>query len=485
MVTRRGCHRSLPFEKVSENMYNVVYLNVHDVGIQLPLYGYAGETPGLLAFAGDCLCFRNMHCASPTCSPSRGALLTGQFPHENGLVGLAHRGFEPNTEHHLAQYLKRRGYETVLAGVQHEILAGREAELGYMRRLDPEHDLYKGVTTAEQLYWQDERAVTQAIDYLLCREETERPFFMALGLGSTHRPYPEPDIEVNRVRPPAGIVDLPQTRRDMAGYLTALRRMDELCRKFLESLRKSGLYSSTIVIFTTDHGLPFPGMKCTLKDSGSRVAFLLKCPDDMGENFRGKDVEALVSQLDVFPTLCELLGLPEPKWLRGKSLMTKLERSCPEGEDAVFAELNYHIAYAPARSVRTSRYKYIRTWPETKRQSIPLHVDDSESKRALFDAGYFDERASEEQLFDVLLDPDEKKNLVHEPEMNAVLSDMRERMNKWQKETGDPLLRGRVPLPEGAICAAPEGYSTDEQLILPECRKNLEKLKTVLQHTVR
>ena len=100
---------------------NVLYLNTHDIGRYLETYGYPVNTPNLLELSRDGMAFSNMYCASPTCSPSRGALLTGQYPHSNGLVGLSHRGFCIDGRHHLAAFLKGLGYETVISGVQHEV----------------------------------------------------------------------------------------------------------------------------------------------------------------------------------------------------------------------------------------------------------------------------------------------------------------------------------------------------------------------------
>ena len=100
---------------------NVLYLNTHDIGRYLQTYGYPVHTPNLLRLSREGMAFTQMYCASPTCSPSRGAMLTGQYPHNNGLIGLSHRGFRINGKHHLANYMKQHGYETVLSGVQHEI----------------------------------------------------------------------------------------------------------------------------------------------------------------------------------------------------------------------------------------------------------------------------------------------------------------------------------------------------------------------------
>ena len=100
---------------------NVIYINTHDSGRVLSPYGYDIPTDNLKEFAKDALTFTNTYCVRPTCSPSRAGLLTGTYPHQNGMLGLAQRGFSlAKPENHLANFLKNNGYTTCLSGIQHE-----------------------------------------------------------------------------------------------------------------------------------------------------------------------------------------------------------------------------------------------------------------------------------------------------------------------------------------------------------------------------
>jgi len=101
---------------------NILYIHTHDMGRYNQIYGHATRTPNFFSAAKDSSVFRNAHCAGPTCSPSRAALLTGQSPHAAGILGLAHRGFEiARPEEHLSHFLKNNGYETFLFGAHHEV----------------------------------------------------------------------------------------------------------------------------------------------------------------------------------------------------------------------------------------------------------------------------------------------------------------------------------------------------------------------------
>jgi len=96
---------------------NIVYIHSHDTGRFIEPYGAAVPTPNLKQFADESVLFRQAFCANPTCSPSRASLLSGQYPHVCGMLGLAHRGFSMNDySEHLAGYLGRKGYYPALVG---------------------------------------------------------------------------------------------------------------------------------------------------------------------------------------------------------------------------------------------------------------------------------------------------------------------------------------------------------------------------------
>ncbi|MFA9478587.1 sulfatase [Phycisphaerales bacterium AB-hyl4] len=425
---------------------NVIYMHSHDTGRRIGPYGYAVHTPHLSRLADEGVLFRQAYCAAPTCSPSRAALLTGQWAHCTGMLGLHHRGFRlHDPERHLAHFLGNNGYDTTLVGVNH--VATEPEEIGYGRVLPT-----KG---AEAEY------VAPAAAAFLNAGPRE-PFFLDCGFVETHRGrFPaadelDPADRPERQRPPFGMPDTPPTRLDSARFATAARRMDRGVGTVLEALEASGLADNTLVICTTDHGISFPRQKCCCSDAGMEVMLMLRGP---GETLRGgRTLDTLTSQIDLFPTLCDLLNLEPPTWLQGRSLKPVLDGRAEQVNDAVFAEVTYHAGYEPQRAVRTDRWKLVRRFG-SRRRPLPSNVDDGPSKDLWLKAGYFEREAPGLALYDLWLDPSERENLAEQPAHATVREQLDQRLSQWMRDTDDPLLAGDVPLPAGAIANAPDDLS--------------------------
>ena len=220
----------------------------------------------------------------------------------------------------------------------------------------------------------------------------------------------------------------------MAAYKASARSLDQGVGSVLDALE----HDNTLVIFTTDHGLAFPGAKATLTDRGIGVLLIIRGP---GGFSGGKVSDALVSQVDIFPTICDLIGVERPAWLRGRSLLT-------ETNDAVFAEITFHAAYEPQRAVRTKRYKYIRRFDNGHEGPVLANIDDSPSKDLLLDHGFAEASAAGGGLYDLVFDPNEAANIV--ASQPQVAAELRQRLTRWMEETDDPLLHGPVEPAEGS-----------------------------------
>lgn len=420
---------------------NVVYIHTHDMGRYISPYGYDIPTPHLQEFAGGATLFRRAFCAAPTCSPSRAALLTGQTAHEAGMLGLAHRGFQlAHPERHLAAYLRRHGFYTALCGIQHEFEDNAPDLLPY-------NDVVTGRGEAR-----DETNAAAAVAFL--ERPQERPFFLSLGLFYPHRPFLPADYAVDdpaNIQPPEPLADTEAVRRDMADYHHTVRLSDRLIGDVLAALRKGGHDRDSLVIITTDHGIAFPLMKCNLTDHGIGVTLMLQAP---GNPSAGQAIDGLVSHLDIYPTVCDLLGLEAPPHLEGHSLRPLLEGTAASVREDVFAEVTFHASYEPMRCVRTDRYKLIRRFGYADRRLA--NVDDSPSKAEMVAADWHRAALPALELYDCETDPHEQTNRAGDPALATVQTELEARLRDWMERTNDPLLQGEVPRPPGAKVNVPE-----------------------------
>lgn len=431
---------------------NILYIHTHDTGCYIQPYGYSVPTPHLMNFAREATLFRSAFSVAPTCSPSRTGLLTGKSPHAAGMIGLAHRGFElRDYSQHLVQYLNKFDYETVLCGFQHEAPA-REM-IGYKRILNNQSIAERSANHSSDI----ENAYKVA--KFLKNNNKKMPFFLSFGMTNTHRPFPELDNELdwNYVMPPFPIYDTSENRQDMAKYIKSASIVDQCVGIVLEALGGTELREQTMIIFTTDHGPAFPNMKCTLYDTGIGVSLIVDYP---GNRSRGAVIDSLVSQLDIFPTICELAEIPLPDWLEGSSFLPLTEKKKDRIRDHIFGEVTYHAAYEPMRCIRTERYKLIKFYGEHE-EIVPANIDDGLSKSFLINHSFLERHPAKEQLYDIYLDPVERVNLVGDDRYQEIYQDLLSRLEDWMVKTDDPLLNGVVKKPEGAVvnkleCISPE-----------------------------
>ncbi len=436
---------------------NVLYIHSHDTGRAIQPYGHAIATPGLQKLAEQGTLFRQAFTAGPTCSPARAALLTGMAPHSCGMFGLAHRGHSlDDYAQHILHTLRKVDYHSALCGVQHIAgadVGGAEA-IGYDEILPCESSRAADVAPAAAQWIKSDRA-------------KDKPFFLAVGFFETHRKFiqPGPEEDERYCLPPAPLPDTPETRRDTACYKASARELDDGVGRVLNALDEAGLADNTLVIATTDHGIPFPGMKCSLTDHGMGVFLIIRGPTEgPGSEFNGgKVVDALVSQIDLYPTVCELTGAAKPDWLQGRSIMPLVRGEVDQINEQVFSEVTYHAALEPKRCVRTKRYKYIRLYGPTTRHIMP-NCDDSLSKTLWTDQGWPRMEQDREQLYDLLFDPNEAHNLASDPRYADPLADLRRRLDGWMAETGDILLKDEYPLIRGLRNTPIESYSPSENV---------------------
>jgi arylsulfatase A-like enzyme len=441
---------------------NIVYIHAHDLGRYCQPMGYDIPAPNLMRLARQGVLFRQCHASAPSCAPSRAALVTGQHPHHCGMLGLPTTvlGYRLNDySQHLAAFLGRQGYETALAGVQHVARAPwapKEEVLPY------DHFLNHTPTTQQEF----DPALTApaAVDFLM--REHDRPFFLSVGFLDPHRdnrddrrifiesqPMVEPaniDEQARYCQPWPHMPDNAVTRREMANFKMGVEMMDSDVGRVLKALDTPALRANTLVIFTTDHGPGVCEMKCTLTDRGTGVVMIMRGPSDtrFGEAAAfcgGKVVDGMTQHLDLYPTICELIGAEPPEGLDGRSLLPLIRGAKDEIHDALYTEQTYHASDAPRpqRAVRTQRFKYIRSFKPDQ----PRGVDRGPAQAFWESYGYADMRFPDEALYDLIFDPHEAHNLAGSEAHATILKEMRARLQDWMESSGDPLAEGAIPDP--------------------------------------
>lgn len=409
---------------------NIIFFITHDTGRHVGGYGLGAHTPQLDRLAADGVRWRNCFCTAPQCSPSRAGVLSGQLPHVNGMIGLAHRGFRLAEDcPRLPALLAAAGYHTRLLGEHHEAFGHEWRQLGYQAH-NPGH---RAAEVAESACRFLEHAPSQ-------------PFYLNLGTFETHRVFAPTDGPLDDVQVPPYLPDAPETRRDFADFAGELAHVDAALGRLLDTLDATGLADNTLLVWTTDHGVAFPGAKSTLYDPGLAIGAIMRGPG----GFRGgRDLDPLIQNIDFLPTFCELAGVDVPASVQGRSLLPLVNGEVESLHEELFVEQTYHAAYDPLRGVRTATHKYIRSF-EYRPVWFPPNVDDSLSKRLLADDPRLSTLRPREQLFDLAADPLERVNLAADPAHAEVLADLRARVERCMAETHDPLLAGWVAPPAGA-----------------------------------
>jgi arylsulfatase A-like enzyme len=367
------------------------------------------------------------------------------------MYGLAHRGWElHDPSQHLATTLRDAGYRTAMVGVQHvssqtaDVVAG----LGYTDFLG---DGCLAPETAQA-----------GADFVRrhCEANPEQPFFLSVGFIETHTMsineflfgYP-PDPELP-VAPAPTMPSTPDTRAEMGSFAAAALVADSAMGTVIDAIEAAGQADDTLLIITTDHGVAMPEMKCTLTDRGHGVMLIIRGP---GGFLGGKESDSLVSQVDLFPTICELAGIAKPAWLQGTSMLPLTANPSARIRDRVFAEVNFHASYEPKRTIRTDRFRYTRRYDERRTPVLP-NIDNSLSKKLWVDNGYADHLLAGEELFDTLFDPNETVNLVADCDYAGVVAQLSAELTENMRRTGDPLLDGHVVLPPGIKDTPADGY---------------------------
>jgi N-sulfoglucosamine sulfohydrolase len=431
---------------------NIILITCHDIGRHLGCYGVETvNTPCIDKFASQSVLFKNSFCTAPQCSPSRASIYTGRYPHNNGVMGLTHFNFawdlKPG-EKHLNNYLKDAGYQTALIGIQHETRHPENIGFDYLKT--PNVDASSGKFGSESRYDGNptcEMVADDATAYLKNHTGGGEPFYLQVGFFEPHRKFEfgeaKPDTSKGVSVPPY-LVDDESAREEFAAFQGAIRKVDAAIGRIFDAVDENAVADNTIVIYTADHGIPFPKAKCTLYDAGLEVPLIIRRgkTDPRG----GTTLTEMISNIDYLPTLLDIIGLDTPECVQGKSFAGLLEGGDYQQREEIFGELTYHDYYNPMRCIRTQRDKLIANF-----STAPAIMNPSQSylpvciTRVPEDPAYaYHEHL---QLYDLENDPCEQKDLAGDEQYADIKNRLASRLLDWMKETNDPLLDGAVACP--------------------------------------
>ncbi|MFP4026486.1 MAG: sulfatase [Candidatus Brocadiia bacterium] len=426
---------------------NILLITTHDLGTYLGCYGWDPvlRTPNLDRVAREGVRFENQFCTAPYCSPSRGGIMTGKYPHKNGLMGLVNLGWDmPLGNELLPGLLGEGGYETFLFGFQH--IASDASGIGYD-------------CVSERGNYGCDAVAPLAAQFLKKRSgSAKKPFYAKVGFSEVHRPYRvsrAPEVDEGTIRPLPFLEDTPGLRKDMAMFYGVIQRMDRAVGHVLKALESSGFAENTLVIFTTDHGFAFPRAKATLYDPGIRTALLMQWPGGIAE---GQVADELISNVDLLPTLLEITGVPVPPEVDGRSFWPLLQGEMYEPREAMFAEKNTSPNDIK-RCVRMPRYKYIRNYNTGPRLELPTDIEVTATRGDMGEEHL--KPRPQVELYDFETDPWEKNNLAGQDDYGSIEEQMRRRLQTVLEETNDPILTGDISRPAGEAQRFEEVWSEE------------------------
>jgi len=415
-------------------------LAVRDIG---PYGNHIVRTPNLDKLSTESLVFDKAFAASPTCGPSRSSLFTAMYPMRHGAHGN-HSGVREDMPS-MVQRLSALGYRVAIAGKLHvgprevfpfERIAGTNApEPGFENTPGLHYDL-----------------ILAPVDEWLGAQDPDKPFVLIVADHSPHVIWPEkPMYRPDEVDIPPIHIDTDDTRKARARYYTDVTKMDTNLGMLMTLLDKHGMAANSILMFTADQGPQWAFGKWGLYDYGIQVPFMVRWPGHIRAGIR---TDALVSQVDILPTMVEIANGTPPQGIDGKSFLSVLKDPGNKHRDTVFASHTGDrlMNRSPMRMLRTDRYKYILNLaPEIPYTTHMDRATDHDGGREYWPSwrieSFRDPHAAAvlwryhhrpaEELYDIEADSWEQVNLAADPAYTDMLDRFRLQMKATREAQGD------------------------------------------------
>ncbi len=406
------------------------------------------HTPTFDRVAKEGILFSHVFCVSPSCTPSRAALLTGQTIHRLEESGNLH-SILPKKFDCYPDLLEQAGYVVGMTGKGW----GPGKLEGSGRTRNPAGPAFRNF----EVFF---KTVTP-----------DKPFCFWFGSHDPHRPYVKGSGVKSGMNPadvvvPPDLPDTPEVRADICDYYYAVQRYDREVGEILQLLEKAGRLDNTLVVMTGDNGWPFPHGKANLYDAGTRQPLAVRWPAKIKA---GQKSDAYLSFQDFAPTFLEAAGLKPTPAMTGRSFYDLLMTGTSKvPRDRVFLERERHanvrqgdVGY-PCRAIRTREFLYIRNFhperwpagdPEMWKSVGPFGDIDGGPTKDVVLAGRDDPvigrffrlacaKRPAEELYDVVKDPYQLVNVADRPEYAAAKKQIRADLDRWMRETDDPRAKG-------------------------------------------
>ncbi len=419
-------------------------------------YGDKGvSTPAFDRLAREGVLLENAYISSPSCTPSRGAIITGQQFWRLGPAGNLWSVW-PSTFPEYPKLLAAEGY-----------FVG-----SYRKGWGPGTYPDTAVSPAGKIY--------ESVEAFFEARPAGQPFCFWFGASDPHRPYRKGSgarsgVNLGDVHLFEHYPDAEEIRSDVADYYFEVQRFDRDVGELLDLLEQTGELDNTLILMTGDHGMPFPRGKGNLYDSGARVPMAVRWGDQVPG---GRSVTDFVSTTDIAPTFLDAAGLPVPPAMTGRSLLPVLSseksgRVSPDRDHALFGRERHVIAQEapelggyPSRGIRTDEFLYIRNYepdrwpagtPDYKKAQEPnawlADCDNGPTKWFLWERRHdpaikryyelaFGKRPAEE-LYDLKKDPGQVSNVAGDRTYLAVRKALAVRLASGLIATADPRIDGR------------------------------------------
>lgn len=442
------------------------------------------STPAFDRVAREGILFNNSFCVSPSCTPSRSGVLTGRHVWQQGEMGVLYGAIPAETPlypHLLAQ----AGYATGYTGKGWA--PGDWKALGLTSY--PCGKEYNAIKHAEPV-----RTGIEPADYaanfrqFLTEKSKDAPFCFWFGSKEPHRIYDQGSglklgKKLEDAQVPPYLPDTPEVRSDLLDYYLEIEWYDQQLAKALKVLEETNQLDDTLIVVTSDNGMPFPRAKVNLYDAGVHMPLAIR----WGKKLKaGRVVDDFVSHTDFAPTFLEVAGVALPAGMAGKSLVPLLLNDSPDpARDHVYTSMERHTmcrpdgAGYPMRALRTKDYLYIRNYAPDRWPTGGDFISSNRTTHGDIDGGPTKDvvvkqntalclaKRPAEELYALANDPFQIKNVAADPAHAAALKDLGAKLTAYLKETGDPRQSGHDPWQQYAYRQT-AGYGSSFNKLLPE-----------------